>query len=43
MKTESQQQEQAEYGAAHDPGRSFGFGLRRVIDGIAIFVGQAAL
>jgi hypothetical protein len=31
----------AEYGAAHDPARSFRFGLRRVIDGIAIFVGQA--
>ena len=31
----------AEYGAAHDPARSFRFGLRRVIDGIALFVGQA--
>jgi AcrR family transcriptional regulator len=32
----------AEYGAAHDPARSFRFGLQRVIDGIAIFVGQAS-
>jgi AcrR family transcriptional regulator len=31
----------AEYGAAHDPARSFRFGLQRVIDGIALFVGQA--
>ena len=28
----------AEYGAAHDPARSFGFGLGRVIDGIEAFV-----
>ena len=28
----------AEYGAAHDPARSFGFGLQRVIDGIEVFV-----
>jgi len=32
----------AEYGAAHDPARSFRFGLLRIIDGIAIFVGQAS-
>jgi AcrR family transcriptional regulator len=32
----------AEYGAAHDPARSFRFGLRRIIDGIAIFVSQAS-
>ena len=32
----------AEYGAAHDPARSFRFGLQRIIDGIAIFVGQAS-
>jgi hypothetical protein len=31
----------AEYGAAHDPARSFRFGLQRVIDGIGIFVDQA--
>jgi AcrR family transcriptional regulator len=30
----------AEYGAAHDPARSFRFGLQRIIDGIAIFVGH---
>jgi AcrR family transcriptional regulator len=30
----------AEYGAAHDQARSFRFGLQRIIDGIAIFVGQ---
>lgn len=28
----------AEYGAAHDPARSFRFGLRRVIDGIEAFI-----
>jgi AcrR family transcriptional regulator len=28
----------AEYGAAHDPARSFRFGLQRIIDGIAIFI-----
>jgi AcrR family transcriptional regulator len=32
----------AEYGAAHDPGRSFRFGLQRVIDGIGIFVRPAS-
>ena len=32
----------AEYGAAHDPARSFTFGLQRVIDGIANFVTQAS-
>jgi AcrR family transcriptional regulator len=32
----------AEYGAAHDQIRSFRFGLQRIIDGIAIFVGQAS-
>jgi len=31
----------AEYGAAHDQARSFRFGLQRIIDGIAVFVGQA--
>jgi AcrR family transcriptional regulator len=31
----------AEYGAAHDAARSFRFGLQRIIDGIALFVGQA--
>ena len=30
----------AEYGAAHDAARSFRFGLQRIIDGIALFVGQ---
>lgn len=30
----------AEYGAAHDPARSFGFGLQRIIDGIGTFVDQ---
>ena len=32
----------AEYGAAHDPARSFNFGLRRVIDGIEAFITQAS-
>ena len=32
----------AEYGAAHDPARSFTFGLQRIIDGIAIFIGARA-
>ena len=32
----------AEYGAAHDAARSFRFGLQRIIDGIALFVGQAS-
>ena len=30
----------AEYGAAHDAAGSFRFGLQRIIDGIALFVGQ---
>jgi len=30
----------AEFGAAHDAARSFRFGLQRIIDGIALFVGQ---
>jgi AcrR family transcriptional regulator len=32
----------AEYGAAHDPARSFGFGLRRIIDGIETLVRTAS-
>ncbi len=28
----------AEYGAAHDPARSFEFGLQRILDGIAAFI-----
>jgi AcrR family transcriptional regulator len=28
----------AEYGAAHDPARSFRFGLQRIIDGVAAFI-----
>ena len=32
----------AEYGAAHDPARSFKFGLRRVIDGIGAFMPEAS-
>jgi hypothetical protein len=28
----------AEYGTAHDPARSFRFGLRRIIDGIDAFI-----
>jgi AcrR family transcriptional regulator len=32
----------AEYGAAHDPARSFKFGLRRVIDGIEAFMPEAS-
>jgi AcrR family transcriptional regulator len=32
----------AEYGSAHDPARSFAFGLRRIIDGIAAFVTEAS-
>jgi len=31
----------AEYGAAHDPARSFKFGLQRTIDGVGIFIDQA--
>jgi AcrR family transcriptional regulator len=32
----------AEYGAAHDPARSFRFGLQRIIDGIAAFVSASS-
>jgi AcrR family transcriptional regulator len=32
----------AEYGTAHDPARSFRFGLQRVIDGIEAFIGAAS-
>jgi AcrR family transcriptional regulator len=32
----------AEYGAAHDPARSFKFGLQRIIDGIEAFITQAS-
>ncbi len=32
----------AEYGAAHDPARSFGFGLQRIIDGIGAFINPAS-
>jgi AcrR family transcriptional regulator len=32
----------AEYGAAHDPARSFDFGLQRIIDGIEAFVTEAS-
>jgi AcrR family transcriptional regulator len=32
----------AEYGAAHDPGRSFRFGLQRIIDGIDAFINTAS-
>jgi AcrR family transcriptional regulator len=32
----------AEYGAAHDPARSFRFGLRRIIDGIEAFIAAAS-
>jgi hypothetical protein len=31
----------AEYGAAHDPSRSFKFGLQRIIDGIDAFISAA--
>jgi AcrR family transcriptional regulator len=31
----------AGYGAAHDPALSFRFGLQRILDGIAVFIGQA--
>jgi AcrR family transcriptional regulator len=31
----------AEYGAAHDPARSFRFGLQRVIDGIDVYLSKA--
>jgi AcrR family transcriptional regulator len=32
----------AEYGAAHDPARSFRFGLQRIIDGIGAFISTAS-
>jgi AcrR family transcriptional regulator len=32
----------AEYGAAHDPARSFTFGLQRIIDGIGAFIAEAS-
>jgi Tetracyclin repressor-like, C-terminal domain len=32
----------AEYGAAHDPARSFRFGLQRIIDGINAFINAAS-
>jgi AcrR family transcriptional regulator len=32
----------AEYGAAHDPDRSFTFGLQRIIDGIEAFITEAS-
>ena len=32
----------AEYGAAHDPARSFKFGLQRIIDGIEAFITEAS-
>ena len=32
----------AEYGAAHDPARSFRFGLQRIIDGIEAFISDAS-
>jgi AcrR family transcriptional regulator len=32
----------AEYGAAHDPARSFKFGLQRIIDGIEAFIIKAS-
>jgi AcrR family transcriptional regulator len=32
----------AEYGAAHDAGRSFRFGLQRIIDGIEAFISAAS-
>ena len=32
----------AEYGAAHDPARSFKFGLQRIIDGIEAFIPEAS-
>jgi AcrR family transcriptional regulator len=32
----------AEYSAAHDPARSFRFGLRRIIDGIGAFISAAS-
>jgi len=30
----------ADYDAAHDPDRSFEFGLQRVLDGIEVFIDQ---
>jgi AcrR family transcriptional regulator len=32
----------AEYGAAHDPARSFRFGLQRIIEGISAFISAAS-
>jgi hypothetical protein len=32
----------AEYGTAHDPARSFRFGLQRIIDGIEVFISAAS-
>jgi AcrR family transcriptional regulator len=32
----------AEYGAAHDPARSFRFGLQRIIEGIGAFISAAS-
>lgn len=32
----------AEYGAAHDPHRSFEFGLQRLLDGVEAFIDSAA-
>jgi hypothetical protein len=32
----------AEYGTAHDPARSFRFGLQRIIDGIDAFISAAS-
>jgi AcrR family transcriptional regulator len=32
----------AEYGAAHDPSRSFEFGLKRVLDGIGTFIASTS-
>jgi AcrR family transcriptional regulator len=32
----------AEYGAAHDPARSFRFGLQRIIDGIGAYINTAS-
>jgi Tetracyclin repressor-like, C-terminal domain len=31
-----------EYGAAHDPARSFKFGLQRIIDGIGAFITETS-
>src|SRR6202451_2937535 len=32
----------AEYGAPHDPARSFKFGLQRIMDGIEAFITEAS-